>query len=169
MELRDVNTLSFWTKNSEVREISEENWNKLIADIKRNGILEPFKIGDDGTVYDGNNRLKAVRQIIAEGITASENGQDLTQIKVNTYSPQTEAQKWEIALKGNEQFANWNQEGLANYMPEFEEELDLSLINIDFVSPESIDDQLEVSKQQTGGNKSPREAICPKCGEKFVL
>lgn len=166
MEYRHIDTLSFWAKNQEVREITESNWHKLIADIKRNGILEPFKIGEDGVVYDGNNRLKATRQIIVEGQTTSENGKDLTQIPVNIYTPQTEANKWELALKGNEQFANWNQEGLSNYMPEFENELDLSLINIDFIEPESIDDQLEEDPPKTPKKK---QVTCPACQHQFEV
>lgn len=167
MEYRDINLLTFWSKNHEVRQISDENWNKLIADIKRNGILEPFKIGQDNTVYDGNNRLKATRQIIAEGVTQAENGKSLMQVPVNIYDPQTEAAKWELALKGNEQFANWNQEGLSTYMPEFENELDLSLINIDFIEPESIDDQLE-EEPKTPPSKKLKEFTCPECGHKFT-
>lgn len=166
-EYKNINELSFWTKNQQVREISEENWNKLIADIKRNSILEPFKIGTDNTVYDGNNRLKAARTIIAEGITQAENGKSLIEVPVIIYDPQTEASKWELALKGNEQFANWNQEGLANYMPEFENDLDLSLINIDFVEPESIDDQLE-DESNISKSKNPKEYTCPNCQTKFT-
>ena len=167
MEYKNVMELSFWEKNQAVREITDANWNKLVADIKRNGILEPFKIGEDGIVYDGNNRLKAIRQIIGEGITASENGKDLSQVPVNIYNPVSEAQKWELALKGNEQFANWNQKGLENYMPEFENELDLSLINIDFIEPESIDDQLE-EEPPTSKEKKLKEVICPNCQTKFT-
>lgn len=166
MEYLDIEELSYWEKNKEVREITESNWNKLVADIKRNGILTPFDIDQNHVVYDGNNRKKATEQIISEGITTAENGKDLRRIPVTIHEITTEAQKWELALKGNEQFANWNQEGLSNYMPEFEDELDLSLINIEFYEPETIEDQLEPDKPK---EKKAKEVTCPECNNKFTI
>lgn len=185
MEQRDVMTLSFWEKNAAVREITQENWDKLVADIQRNGVLQPFKVDATGIVYDGNNRLKALRTLLAKGITQTENGQDLTHVPVIIYPIEKESDKWEIALKSNEQFANWNSHELANYMPEFEDDLDISLINVDFWKPESLDEQLDVPETLPQAPAEPpsdttaptdtqqgsytREVICPNCNTKFTL
>jgi len=134
--------LTNWEKNNKAREISEENWKKLIDDVKLNGIEDAFKIGEDGVVYDGNNRLKAVKYLIEEeGMENTFNGRPLAWIPVVVKHPKSEAEKWRYAFTRNEQFANWNKDELLNFQTDFEE-LDMALVNIDFDAQESVEEQL---------------------------
>lgn len=163
---RAVTDLKNWERNQQIRKISTDNWEKLLLSLRREGVKEPFKIGEDNTVYDGNNRLKGVYFLIAEGVVTAENGVDLQQIPCLVSNPQTEAQKIDLALTGNEQFASWDQDGLMNYMPEFENDLDLSLFNVDFNDSFSINDQVE-TEEQSKSKREPKEIECPNCNHKF--
>lgn len=163
---RAVTDLKNWERNQQIRKISNDNWEKLLLSVRREGIKEPFKIGEDNTVYDGNNRLKGLYYLIGEGVTTAENGKDLQQVPCLVSNPQTEAQKIDLALTGNEQFAAWDQDGLMNYMPEFENDLDLNLFNVDFDDAQSINDQVEI-EESTKPKREPKEVTCPACSNKF--
>ena len=166
-----------WDKNEQVRTISESNWLKLLADYKRNGRRDPLKVDTEFIVYDGNHGLKAITQLISEGILSAENGKSLEWLEADIRNPQTEAQKWEIALTGNEGFASWNRETLPNFTSEFENELDLSLINIDFMEPLNFEEQIDLSAKQDFSDKNKEidagelaknlNMKCPKCGFEF--
>lgn len=157
-----------WERNTTIRTISTDNFEKLLQAIRREGIKEAFKIGQDNTVYDGNNRLKGLNQIIAEGTTTAQNGVDLTQVPCVMYNPQTEGQKADLALSGNEQFAAWDKDGLMNYLPEIENELDMSLYNVDFFEPESILEQIEEVADEPSGSSAPKQVTCPNCNHQFT-
>lgn len=159
--------LKNWDKNNEARMITEENWNKLVASIQREGIKDPLKIDNDGVVYDGNNRVKALIQVLTmPQHHASE------WVSVDIRHPKNEAEKWDIALSGNGQFAQWSQDGLSNYMPEFENELDISLYNVNFFDPKGFDEftnpeEETTAEKQIGGNKD-KSIKCPQCGHVFT-
>ncbi len=163
------NELTEWPKNKDLRTITEDNYQKLLLALRKEGIKDPFKIGQDNIVYDGNNRLRAINELIASGVLHAENGKDLQQIPVIIENPQTEAQKVDLALTGNEQFASWNQYGLMNYLPEFENDLDMNLFNVDFFTPQSIEDQVieKEEPQAPEGNKQPQLVQCPQCSTQF--
>ena len=167
---RNYTELTNWDKNESAREISTDNWAKLLLSIRREGIKTPFKVDENGIVYDGNNRLKGIREITAGGTTTAENGKDLLQVPCILETPTTEAQKWDLALSGNEQFASWNQDGLTTFLPEFENDLDLSLYNVDFFEPESMLEQIEEGDGAIEGKtpKTPKEVECPECHAKFT-
>lgn len=172
---RHYTQLHKWDKNDKVTLITEDNWLKLLADIKKNGVVSVVKIGDDNTVYDGNHRLEAVKELIEkQGVQTSDNGIDLSYLPIQIFTPQTEAEKWRIALISHSDYRSWNREQLANYHPEFEE-LDLSLINIDFFDPSSPDfwngkdTSDEDDSMQGSASSTPREVICPACQHRFTI
>lgn len=167
MEYRDISQLHNWDKNNLARQITDVNWNKLITDIKRRGVKDAFKIAQDGTVYDGNHRLKALNHWIAQGTTIADNGVSLTQVPIEVIDPQSETEKWEVAFTGNEGFASWNRDGLTSYQGEWEA-LELSLFNIEFDDPESIDEQL-FEEEHAPRDKKPKEVECPECHSKFIV
>jgi hypothetical protein len=169
MEQRKTVDLINWDKNNDARIITETNWEKLKADIKRRGVREALKIGADNTVYDGNNRLKAVMYWIAQDIHQADNGMTLDALPVEVYDTPTEASKWELALTGNEQFASWNKNTLSNYLSDFEDTLELSLFNIEFDDPQSFDEQLaDEGEEKTPKDKTKKEIICPNCQTPFI-
>lgn len=176
--------LKQWDKNKEARNISEVNRIKLHDDILLNGILDEFKIDATGVTYDGNNRLGIVNELIGEGTLSASNGKSLEWVPVKIYPVETEADKWKIAFRGNEHFASWNAEGLNKYLADFEDDLDLSLFNIDFSEPKSIEDTLKAMEQAYNDTEAAKEeakeagevnpsiqdvkiATCPQCGHQF--
>lgn len=178
--------LKEWSKNRTARTISQNNYNKLKDDIALNGVEEEFSIGEDGVVYDGNNRLRVLQELIGEGTKVAHNGRDLEWVPVKLEHPKTEADKWRIALRGNEHFATWDADGLNNFLPEFEDEIDLTLFNITFAEPKSINETLEdmesrynqteeekrAAKEAAEVNPNVSEvrtAKCPECGHEFEV
>lgn len=169
MEQRRTLDLINWDKNNDARIITETNWEKLKADIKRRGVREALKIGADNTVYDGNNRLKAVNFWLAQDIHTADNGVSFDILPVEVYDTPTEAAKWELALTGNEQFASWNRNILSNYLPEFEDTLELSLYNIEFDDPQSFDEQLDdEATDKPTKEKTKKDITCPNCNHIFT-
>lgn len=164
----NIKDLSNWEKNDKVRSISPKNFQKLVASIYRSGIKSPLKIGEDGIVYDGNHRLKALYQLQADEVTTTKSGHLLELVPVTISNPQSEVEKWELALSGNSPYAYWNSDGLSNYLPEFEDELDMSLYNIDFFDPESMEEQLTEEEEEK--KEEPQKVnfiICPNCQHEF--
>lgn len=169
MDYKNISELHEWDKNKEVRQITEANFLKLKANIKRNGIESVFKILEDGTVLDGNHRLRVIQALLNEGVTTTDNGHDITQVPYEIKQTSSEADKWRIALNGNSEYASYT-ENLSNYMPEFENEIDLSLINVDFSTPASLDEYFPVDdpEKEVKPQKEPREIECPACHDKFT-
>ena len=164
-----------WEKNKKARFITDEKRQQLSADLKRNGIKDAFKVGEDGTIYDGNHRDEEIEKWLAEGIIQSESGQFLDWIPCTIVYPKTEAEKWDYALSRNEQFAQWSREGLEEYLPEFEDELDLSLINVDFEEQLNLDEQLTMNEETSDNEeednpkRKEQEVECPNCSHKFTI
>lgn len=168
---RHYTRIKLWEKNQEITTISTANWLKLIASIKKHGVMEDLQVGDDDIAYDGNHRLKATIHIVeSEGITVAENGVDLTYLPIKLVHPKTEADKWHIALMAHSEYREWNKDGIANYSIEFENELDLSLINIDFSEPISLDSIVDVSSEPNDKKETnPTQVTCPQCQHQFTI
>lgn len=114
--------LSNWYKNEELRILKEKDWLRLLKSIKKNGIKQTFEIDERGTVYDGNHRLRAINELISEGVSLAENGKDLEWIPVHINTPKNEVEELALALKGNDQeFAVWNKDAVANNKELFEQ------------------------------------------------
>lgn len=167
-----LDQLHTWDKNEASRLITADNFSKLKADIQRNGIEEALIVGPDGTVYNGNHRLKALLELAKENITTANNGKALNDVPVVVKEINSEADKWRAALVGNSQYAQWS-EGLSNFLPEFENDVDVALINVNFGTPLSIENQLDVSsdddKSGDPKQKKLKELQCPNCGHSFTI
>jgi hypothetical protein len=91
------------TDVSDFEPLKPWEYEALKADIARRGVLVPIEYDEDGTVVDGNNRLKIVNELEAEGIVvnvsasvrkyASGEERQLTSIVLNTYRRQLAPKK----------------------------------------------------------------------------
>jgi hypothetical protein len=91
------------TDVSDFEPLKPWEYEALKADIARRGVLVPIEYDEDGTVVDGNNRLKIVNELEAEGIVvnvsasvrkyASGEERQLTSIVLNTYRRQQAPKK----------------------------------------------------------------------------
>ncbi len=98
MKFADVSTLTLWDKNP--REIDDKKFNLLKKYIEKWGLLSPLKVTPDNEVLGGNHRLKAVREL----------GWD--KVWVHEVSPSSDAEKLEIAMLDNQEFATWIEKDL---------------------------------------------------------
>lgn len=161
--------LSNWGKNSELRLLKEKDWLRLLKSIKKYGVKDIFEINENGTVYDGNHRLRAVNELISEGVTEAENGKSLEWIPVNINHPQSEVEELALAMKGNDKdFAIWNKDAVANYKELFESVPDYEDYSFSFDDPTTFGDVFEVYAddvivEEEEQPKKEKEPICEKC------
>ena len=66
--------LKNWDKNEDLRLIKTKDWERLLKSLQKNGIKDDFEIGQDGTTYDGNHRLKGIHELVSKGIRQADNG-----------------------------------------------------------------------------------------------
>jgi hypothetical protein len=167
--------LSNWEKNEELRILKEKDWLRLLKSIKKHGIKDDFQIGLSGTVYDGNHRLKALNDLIAEGITKSESNRDLEWVPVSINNPQNEVEELALAMRGNDNdFAVWNKDAIANQKELFEQVPDFEDYSFSFDDPVTFGDVFETydesfTEEEVKPVKEPKEITCPECSAKFVV
>lgn len=165
--LRRIETLREWDKNP--REISEKKFTDLKTYYKK--LLDdgrplqtiPLVIETDGTVLDGNHRLKVFRELGIEWVW------------VEIVSPRSDAERWDIVLASNAKAAHYDEDALNNVMPEFENDLDLNIYPVSFKEEKSITELLDqqekaAEKSQKKAEEEAKSAIfnCPHCGGPIV-
>ena len=168
--------LSEWEKNKDLRILKEKDWLRLLRSIKRSGVKDPFAVDTNGTVYDGNHRLKALLELIGEGISEATNGTDLLFIPVAIHEvPKTEVEALTIAVEGNgdRDFATWNKDAVADHKELFEMVPDYQDYSFTFDDPVTFGDvfdnyEVEDESSNVQAVKEPKEVICPECSAKFV-
>lgn len=88
-----ISSLYLWDNNP--RKISDEKMSLLKKYLSKYGLLSPLKVTPDGEVLGGNHRLKAIKEL----------GWD--EVWVHEVNPKNDAEKMEIALLDNQEFATW--------------------------------------------------------------
>ncbi len=172
-------TLSNWDKNKELRILLEKDWLRLLKSIKKHGVKDVFEISENGTVYDGNHRLRAINELISEGITTADNGKSIEWVPVTVNTPQNEVEELQLAMKGNDKdFAIWNKEAVANNKEIFIQVPDFEDYSFDFNDPVTFGEVFasydEVTEEQGETSESekkeeqPIEIVCPHCHERFI-
>lgn len=175
--------LSNWGKNEEYRLLKQKDWLRLLKSVNKSGVKTKFEIDIDGTVYDGNNRLKAINELISEGVLLAENGKELEWVPVCVHEvPVSEADEIKLATKGNSDsvFAYWNKDTVANNKELFiDVEDDLFFFN-EPVTFGEVFETYEINETSESGttesdNSAPveietvREVTCPNCTTKFTI
>lgn len=157
--------LSNWSKNEDYRILKEKDWLRLLKSIKKYGVKLPFEIDINGTTYDGNHKLKAVNELVSQGISKAENGKELEWIPVNVHPvPSDEAEEVKLAAIGNgdKDFATWNRDAVANHKDFFESIPDYEDLVFDFEDPVTFGDVFETYEEMDEPVKEKRET-CQAC------
>lgn len=118
----DVNELQHHPKNHELRNISDARMQDLKQSIIKKGLYEPLLVWTkDNTVLAGNQRLKAIKELIDEGYAFFTPGmKKLNQIPV-VMEDVDDKRALEILHQANNHHGDWAQEKLAQAIKEAEE------------------------------------------------
>ncbi len=90
-----------WEANP--RFISKDNYARLKASIRDKGLRGVMSISEDGTVCNGVHRLRAVLELSEAGETS------IKEVKAEVFKAPGEQEKLELALEGNDEYAQWDE------------------------------------------------------------
>lgn len=158
-----------WDKNP--RSIKELDFERLKKQILKLSQYKPNLVTDDGTVLGGNMRTRAYQYILKEyktdGVDAMSKRYGLPKdrieevvadiergIWISVVDAKTDAEKMEYALSDNDRAGFYDDDMLANIMPEFED-VDWSNYAIDLHPPIPIDESLYTEDGLTDGFTLP--------------
>lgn len=182
METRKVKDLKNWDKNP--RSITTTGFERLKKQIKRLGKYKPLLITADGTVIGGNMRLRALEDM----------GVDEVKVSVVEFHKQTDGQWYatvdgvregdalfksmqdgmmEYSLSDNDRAGFYDDDLLANVMPEFD--INWDDYSVDMYEPLPVIDLLEKESIDSSKNKEvdvnnltkDLNKVCPRCGFNF--
>src|SRR5205823_4465216 len=144
-------------------------WQRLLKSLQKNGIKDDFEIGEDGTTYDGNHRLKGIHHLVSQGIRQAENGKSLEWLPVSIHNPQNEIEQLAIAAEGNnDDFAIWNKDAVANNKDLFVQIPGYEEMSFDFEDPITFGEVFETYSDINLGDESKpeqeaKQLECPNC------
>lgn len=158
-EYTKVENLKLWDKNP--RNINEVDFERLKKQLLKLGQYKPILIIDDGTILGGNMRYRGYSDLLKEykeigiqgmldkynkgskGKISLEKAQEtINQIQkgiwISRVKAKTEQEKLEYALSDNDRAGYYDDDMLANLIPEYEE-LDWADYSVDLQVPTAID------------------------------
>lgn len=158
-------------KNEELRSISDARMNDLKESLKKKGLYEPILIQKDSNyVLAGNQRLKAMKELIEEGYTFENPDGDENYIPV-VIEDVDDTKALEILHQANNHHGSWIEEKLAEAIKEAEE------MGIDAVDLGYSDDYLKrimkesealMDKLSEGEDEDSPKGL-PTDSQKFIL
>lgn len=125
-EVWSIERLKNWDKNP--RSISDKDFARLLAQIKKLGVYKPLLVTKDGTVLGGNMRLRALQEL----------GQ--SQVWVSVIDPKDEAEMLEYALSDNDRAGEYDEQQLAELATLYP--IDLELYKVDLGKAQPLSDVL---------------------------
>jgi DNA modification methylase len=134
-----LNELTLWDKNP--RNINEKDYKRLKYQIKKLGQFKPLLITTAGMVIGGNMRLRAYREM--------QNELNVDKVWVSVVEPKNENELLEYALSDNDRAGYYNDEDLANLMPNYE--IDWAQYAVDLTQPVDLDTLQKDYTVNTGG------------------
>lgn len=143
-----------------LKTLSEEDRDKLIASIARNGFNAPIYIwADHNYILDGHQRIVALRHMFNNGWTLS--GGQLPYVEIEA---DTEKQAAEMVLTYNSQYGKITEESFMDFMDEKGVVPDVfDIINFPNFATSPLIEMPE--KDLSDGVETENE--CPKCGYKW--
>jgi DNA modification methylase len=123
IEKRDISTLREWDKNP--RNINKKDFERLKKQLTELGQYKPLLITQEGVVFGGNMRLKALRAMGVE------------KVYVSVIQIENEEEMLKYALSDNDRAGYYDDDMLANLMPNFQ--IDWADYAVDFRAPTTLD------------------------------
>lgn len=138
-ETYKISRLKNWNKNP--RSIKKDAFERLKKQIQKLGQYKPLLITPDGTVLGGNMRLRAYKDL------------GITDIWVSIVEPKTESEMMEYSLSDNDRAGFYDEDLLANIMPELE--LDMSMYAVDLEEPTLLSDLDSIGSEEIKEDEAP--------------
>lgn len=118
-----VDELQHHPSNEGLRAISQERMEELKQSLLKKGLYEPLLVwSNENMVLAGNQRLKAIRALIAEGHIFVAHGQKKTNMIPVVIEEVDEKRATEIVHQANNHHGDWVQATLAQAMKDAEKE-----------------------------------------------
>ena len=123
-EIWPIAKLQNWDKNP--RTITEKDFERLVAQIKKHGVYKPLIVNQDGIIVGGNMRFKALQYL------------EVSEVWVSVVQTKDEAEMLEIALSDNDRAGSYDEEALAEMVSLYP--IDTELYKIDTGKLMSLED-----------------------------
>ncbi len=162
----------------DLKELSEENFNKLSAEITKTGFAfapHAWKNPDDKKWYllDGHQRVKTIARLV-------EQGYNIDKLPIVSVQAKSFKEAKRRVLQASSQYGEMTNQGLYNFMLKnditFDEivgsfelpTIDLSNLNSLFVPPNDDEHKLATGSQEISSEQfSTLQHKCPRCGFQF--
>lgn len=141
---------------------NDEQVPKMVAAIREFGFRIPIVAKSDGTVVDGHLRLKAARAM----------GMDTVPVALADELTETQVKAFRLLANQSANWAEWDNDLLKLEIEDLKlDGFDIDLIGFDdaellTVSDADMDGFFEEAE---AGDKKPKTAVCPHCGQSFEL
>lgn len=121
IELRPLSELRPGPDNDKMRLITEEKFNRLLKLIAKFGQLGALLVDgrDKSTLLGGNHAFEAMKKL------------GFSHAKVEYRTPKDNAEALELSILHNQRFAEWIEDGLAEMLYKYKQNIDLSQYTID--------------------------------------
>jgi len=149
----NVEQLRLWNNNP--RNIEEKDFNRLKKQIQKLGQYKPLLITSDGEVIGGNMRLRAYKEL------------KIKKVWVSIVEPKDESEKMEYALSDNDRVGYYDDDMLANLMPELD--IKWGDYAIDLKPPKTLDELLPQEVEEDDPPEVEDGKPVSKLGEVYQL
>lgn len=147
----NINDLSEWAENKELRAVGPDAFRRLKAQITELGEYKPILVTDEGIVLGGNTRLRAFRDL------------GYTRLWVSVIHTPDKNSLLKYNLSDNDNVGLYHENGLANLLSDYE--LNLDDYAVDFQEPIVLADI--TPDPSTEPPKEDKLIKCPNCGTEF--
>lgn len=159
---KKVSELQEWDKNQTIRGITEARYKQLKSDIERDGFQDVLKVAADGkTVIGGNHRLKILKEL------------EISEIPVIVTDAKTDKEIFSRALRDNEEFAYYEEQGLAELAISLElNPLELESFELHLSKPTNLKVVIDdLSPEEVKEDEAPpiADTVVSKLGEVYQL
>lgn len=148
----DINDLTEWSENKELRAVGPDAYRRLKAQIQELGEYKPLLCTPEGIVLGGNTRLKAFREL------------GYVRLWVSVINTRDKNDLLKYNLSDNDNVGLYSDNGLANLLSDYD--LNLADFAADFQEPIVLADinPDTLGKEMEKENKMIK---CPACGHEF--
>lgn len=157
VETRKLDELTLWEQNP--RSISEEDFDRLKAQIERLGVYKPILVNQDNIVLGGNMRTRALKSMGVE------------EVLVSVVQTADEGEMLEYALSDNDQVGRYEEQQLAELLSKYQ--ISLELYRVDLGTPSNLQDVVSkfepLEEDEEFVDEDDGEAPVSKLGDLFQL
>lgn len=150
----NINDLSEWSENKELRAVGPDAFRRLKAQITELGEYKPLICTPEGIVLGGNTRLRAFREL------------GYVRLWVSVIPTKDKSELLKYNLSDNDNVGLYNENGLANLLSDYD--LNLADYAVDFDEPVVLADITKETLADAIEEDQKKNLVkCPSCGNEF--